>query len=182
MNENINTKTRDLALIPLFSVLTAVCTWIMIPGPVPFTMQTFAVFASLLILGGKRGTAAVLVYILLGLIGLPFFSGFSAGPGVLFGPTGGYIIGFIAIGLIYMLVTGLFGERDRVKGAALVVGLAVCYLFGTLWFTRVYNGSTGPVTFTAALGMCVLPFVIPDLIKLTLAFWIARQVRRRLGQ
>ena len=64
----------------------------------------------------------------------------------------------------------------------LVAGLAVCYLFGTLWFTRVYNGGTGPVSFTAALGMCVLPFVIPDLIKLTLAFWIARQVRRRLGQ
>ena len=179
---NVNTKTRDIALIPLFSVLTAVCTWIMIPGPVPFTMQTFAVFVSLLILGGKRGTAAVVVYILLGLAGLPFFSGFSAGPGVLFGPTGGYIIGFIAIGFIYMLFTGLLGDQDRVRGAALAAGLAVCYLFGTLWFTRVYNGSTGPVTFTAALGMCVLPFIIPDLIKLTLAFWLARQIRRRMGR
>ena len=181
MNTNINTRTRDIALIPVFSVLIAVCTWIMIPGPVPFTMQTFAVFVSLLILGGKRGTAAVLVYILLGLAGLPFFSGFSAGPAVLFGPTGGYIIGFIAIGLFYILMTKVLGESAKIKGAALVIGLAVCYLFGTLWFTRVYNGGTDPITFTGALSLCVLPFIIPDLIKLGLATWIASQVKKRAG-
>ena len=174
-------KTKDLCLVAMMAALIAVCSWISIPAPVPFTMQTFAVFVSLLILGGKRGTAAVLVYILLGLAGLPFFSGFSAGPAVLFGPTGGYIIGFIAIGLFYILMTKVLGESAKIKGVALVIGLAVCYLFGTLWFTRVYNGGTDPITFTGALSLCVLPFIIPDLIKLGLATWIASQVKKRAG-
>jgi biotin transport system substrate-specific component len=182
MNMNVNTKTRDLALIPVFSVLTSVCTWIMIPGPVPFTMQTFAVFLSLLLLGGKRGTAAVLVYLLLGFAGLPVFSGFSAGPGVLLGPTGGYLIGFIAIGLLFAVCVRIFGGSDRVKAASLIAGLLVCYLFGTLWFTLGYNSGSGSVTFTAALGLCVLPFVVPDLLKLGLAFWVAKQIRKRRGQ
>ena len=179
MNENINTKTRDIALIPVFSILIAVCTWITVPaGPVPFTMQTFAVFTALLALGGRRGTLAVLVYILLGLVGLPVFSGFSGGPGVLFGPTGGYIVGFIAIGLIYILFEKFLGDARKVQITSLLLGLAACYLFGTLWFTRVYNGSTGAITFTGALSLCVIPFILPDLIKLALAFWVAGKVKR----
>ena len=163
---NINTKTRDIALIPVFSILIAVCTWIMIPGPVPFTMQTFAVFASLLILGGKRGTAAVLVYILLGLIGLPFFSGFSAGPGVLFGPTGGYIIGFIGTAFVTGAIIDRLGSKIPAMILAMVAGLAVCYAFGTAWFMVI---SAGSMTLQGALAMCIVPFIVPDLIKIALA-------------
>ena len=76
----------------------------------------------------------------------------------------------------------IFGGSDRVKAASLIAGLLVCYLFGTLWFTLGYNSGSGSVTFTAALGLCVLPFVVPDLLKLGLAFWVAKQIRKRRGQ
>ena len=101
---------RDLAFIGLFSVLIAVCSWITIPGPVPFTLQTFGIFCALGMLGGKRGTCSILVYILLGIIGIPVFSGFTGGVGQLLGMTGGYIVGFLLMGLLYWLVTRLAGQ------------------------------------------------------------------------
>lgn len=90
-------RTKDLTLIALFTVLTAVCAWISVPVPAPliqFTMQTFAVFAALLTLGGRRGTYAVTAYLLLGAVGAPVFSNFRGGLSVLLGATGGYILGF----------------------------------------------------------------------------------------
>jgi len=95
---------RDLTLIALFTALTAVCAWISVPVPAPFvqfTMQTFAVFAVLLVLGGKRGTYAVTAYLLLGAVGAPVFSNFRGGLGVLLGTTGGYILGFFFQALLY---------------------------------------------------------------------------------
>lgn len=89
-------KTRDIVFIGIFAALIAICSWISIPTTVPFTLQTMGVFTAVGLLGGKRGSLAVLVYILLGLVGLPVFAGFSGGVGVLFGTTGGYIIGFLA--------------------------------------------------------------------------------------
>ena len=88
-------KTKDMAYIAVFAVLIAVCSWISIPTTVPFTLQTFAVFLTVGVLGGKRGSLAVLVYILLGCVGVPVFAGFSGGIGVLAGQTGGYIVGFL---------------------------------------------------------------------------------------
>ena len=101
----------DLAYTALFTVLLAVCAWITVPLTVPFTLQTFGVFAALGVLGGRRGTYAVAAYLLLGLAGLPVFSGFRGGPGVLLGPTGGYILGFLASALLYWAVTARFGSR-----------------------------------------------------------------------
>ena len=89
----------DMAYIALFAVLLTVCAWISVPLPVPFTLQTFAIFAALGILGGRRGTWAVAVYLLLGAVGLPVFSGFRGGLGALLGTTGGYILGFLALAL-----------------------------------------------------------------------------------
>ena len=93
-------KTRDIVFIGIFAALIAICSWISIPTTVPFTLQTMGVFTAVGLLGGKRGSLAVLVYILLGLVGLPVFAGFSGGVGVLFGTTGGYIIGFLASALL----------------------------------------------------------------------------------
>ena len=93
-------KTRDIAYIAFFAVVIAVCSWISIPTVVPFTLQTFAVFLTVGVLGGKRGTLAVFVYILLGVCGVPVFSGFSGGIGVLLGQTGGYIAGFLFSALV----------------------------------------------------------------------------------
>ena len=104
------TKTTDLVYTALCAALIAVCSWISVPAAVPFTLQTFAVFAALNLLGGKRGTTAVLVYILLGAVGLPVFSGFKGGPGVLLGTTGGYIIGFLFTGLLFIFAERLFAQ------------------------------------------------------------------------
>ncbi len=174
-------KTRDLAYIALAAVLIALCSWISIPSVVPFTMQTFAVFCVLSLLGGGRGTAAVAVYLALGLVGVPVFAEFHAGPGALLGNTGGYMIGFLLIGAIYWLWEKLPGRKLWTEAAALVLGLAVCYAFGTAWFMVVYAQGGEAVGLWAALGWCVFPFIVPDLVKLTLALFIARQVRKRIS-
>ena len=102
-------RTRDMTYIALFAVLMIVCAWISIPiTTISFTLQTFAVFAALLTLGGRRGTYAVVVYLLLGAVGLPVFSGFRGGPAALLGATGGYILGFLASALVSVSVIPSF--------------------------------------------------------------------------
>ena len=170
-------RTRDLTYIALFAVLMAICAWITIPMTVPFTLQIFAVFAALATLGGRRGTYAVAVYLLLGAVGLPMGAGFQGGLGWLLGTTGGYIVGFLCIALIYWLMTAKLGESLPVSIAASVLGLLVCYLFGTAWFMAVYARSTGPVGIMTALGWCVFPYVVPDLLKLVLAVTLSHRVK-----
>lgn len=174
-------ETIDLAYMALGAVLIALCSWISIPAVVPFTMQTFAVFLVLLILGGRRGTMTIVVYVLLGAVGLPVFSQFGAGIGVLLGSTGGYILGFIFMGLTYRLVTGAAGRSRSGKvrwteAAALVLGLLVLYAFGTAWYMFMYARTQGGAGMMSVLLLCVIPFVIPDLIKLALAFALARRL------
>ena len=171
-------KTPDLAYIAIGTALIAVCSWICIPSVVQFTLQTFAVFSVLLILGGKRGTLAVIIYMILGAVGIPVFSGFTGGFGILLGKTGGYIFGFLFMGLIYMLFIRFFGEKTIIRIAALLTGLLICYAFGTAWFMLLYLRNTGPVGFVTVLTWCVFPFILPDLAKLALAFFLAGRVRR----
>ncbi len=170
-------SVRDLTYISMMMVLLAVCAWITVPMTVPFTMQTFGVFLCLQLLGGRRGTLAIGLYILVGLVGVPVFSGFGAGPGVLAGPTGGYIVGFLLTGVLYWI-----GSRRRLglKGEAilLIVGLLICYLFGTVWFSLVMNGRGNPVGFFQSVGLCVVPYVIPDLLKLLLALQLSGRLRK----
>ena len=170
-------RTRDLTYIALFAVLMAVCAWITIPMTVPFTLQIFAVFAALATLGGRRGAYAVAVYLLLGAVGLPVGAGFQGGLGWLLGTTGGYIVGFLCIALIYWLMTAKLGESLPVSIVACVLGLAVCYAFGTAWFMVVYARTTGPVGVMTALGWCVFPYVVPDLLKLVLAVTLSQRVK-----
>ncbi len=170
-------KTIDLVYISIGAALIAICSWISIPTAVPFTLQTFAVFAVLSILGGRRGTISVAVYILMGAVGLPVFAGFKGGIGVLFGNTGGYILGFLLTGLIYILFQKFFGQKDLTDIIALILGLIVCYAFGTAWFMHLYLKNTGEVGLMTVLSWCVFPFIIPDLIKLALAFVISRRVK-----
>lgn len=172
-----NTKrTLDLVYTALGAVLIAICSWISIPTTVPFTMQTFAVFFVLSALGGKRGTAAVIVYVLLGAVGIPVFSQFTSGIGILLGNTGGYIVGFIFMGLIYWLVVRLLGKKLWTEILAMVIGIAALYSFGTVWFMIVYAQENGAVGLAVVLSWCVIPFIIPDLIKLGLALTLARRL------
>ena len=119
-------KTYDMAYIGMFTVLIAICSWISIPMDIPFTLQTFAVFLSVAILGGKRGTLAVVVYVLLGAIGVPVFAGFTGGFGIILRNTGGYIIGFIFTALTMWLMETLFGRKIWVQAISMVIGLIVC--------------------------------------------------------
>ena len=169
--------TTDLVYIAIAAALMAVCSWISIPTAVPFTLQTFAVFVALLTLGGERGTVAVLVYVMMGAVGMPVFSGFTGGIGILFGKTGGYILGFIFMGLIFIAITKLFGKKLFSEIIALLIGLFMCYAFGTAWFMYIYLRSTGAVGVLTVLGWCVFPFIIPDLLKMFLAFVIAKRVK-----
>ena len=171
-------SVRELAYMGIFAALIAVCSWISVPTPwdISFTLQTFAVCLTIALLGTKRGTLTVLIYILLGLVGLPVFSGFRSGVGALFGATGGYIIGFLFMGLITGLLLDRFGKSIPMLAIAMVAGLAVCYLFGTIWFVKVYVSPTGPVGFAAAFGMCVLPYLIPDCVKIALAILLTKRL------
>lgn len=175
-------KVSDLVYISIGAALIAICSWISIPTAVPFTLQTFAVFLVLCLLGGERGTIATLIYVLLGAVGVPVFAGFTGGVGVLFGNTGGYILGFILMGIIYIFLTKLFGNKNVVKIISLVLGLIVCYAFGTVWFMYVYMKNTGDVGLLTVLSWCVFPFIIPDIIKLVLAFGISKRVEPAIIQ
>lgn len=159
-----------MVLCSLFAALTAVCAWLSVPvGDIAFTMQTFAVLLTLGILGGKWGTVSILIYLMMGAVGLPVFSAFQGGLGTLLGVTGGYIWGFLFSGLAYWAL-----ERVN-KAAAMIVGLLVCYLCGTLWFL-LYSG--GGVAF--AILKCVVPYLIPDALKLTLALTLSKRIGRHL--
>lgn len=171
-------KTIDLTLCGMFAAVLAVCSWIQIPAAVPFTLQTFAVFAALGLLGGKRGTITICVYLLLGAIGVPVFAGFKGGVGALFGATGGYLLGFLLSGLFVWFAEKRFGDSLPVFIAAMIVGLLLCYAFGTAWFVVVYTRANGAISFGKALAMCVLPFLPFDAIKLALAAVIREALRR----
>ena len=93
MDKKTKLTTRDMVYTAMFACLMTICAWISIPGQVPFTLQTMGVFLAVGLLGGKRGTLAILVYVLMGAVGLPVFSGYQGGLARLAGPTGGYLAG-----------------------------------------------------------------------------------------
>ena len=119
-------KTYTIVYTGIFAVLLAICSWISIPTVVPFTLQTFGIFLTLLLLGGKSGSITILIYLLLGAIGIPVFSNFGAGLGYLLGNTGGYALGFIFIGLTFWLFEKCFGKKLFVQMISLLIGLFLC--------------------------------------------------------
>lgn len=179
MNKEISSKrTKDMVYVSLFAVLIAICAWISIPAAVPFTLQTFGIFLAVGVLGGKRGTASVILYILLGAVGLPVFSGFRSGIAALTGPTGGYILGFVASVLLMWGIEKVCGNKKQVRLLSMFLGLFVCYLFGTIWYMVVYSSVKGPVGVGTVLLACVIPFIIPDCIKILLAFFVTDRIKK----
>ncbi len=171
---------RNVAYVGLFTALLAVCSFVTVPTVVPFTLQTLAVFLALGILGGKRGTLAILCYILLGMIGLPVFSGFRGGVGVIFGTTGGYIVGFLFTGLLYWGIEKLFGKSFIVMVISMVLGAVLYFSFGTVWFMVVYMNHTGPIGLLSVLELCVFPFILPDLAKITVAAILSYKLKDKI--
>lgn len=159
MNNKKFLTVQDMVLIAVFVAIITVCSFIQISvGPVPFTLQTFGVFVTAGILGTKRGTLAVIVYILLGIIGVPVFCG-AGGPGVIVGTTGGYITGFVFTALIIGIITHFFEKSSTwlklgATVVAMILGDVVCFVIGTIQFMFVMKTSL-----TVALGYCVIPFI-----------------------
>lgn len=176
--KNKKIKTLDLVFIGLSAALIAICSWISIPLTVPITLQTMGVCLVAGLFGTKRGTFATLIYILLGAIGIPVFSGFKGGIGALLGSTGGYIIGFIFTALI----VGFVSEKTKGKLwaiiVAMIVGVLVCYVFGTAWFYIVYNKGAQEASLGVILGWCVTPFLIPDAIKICVAAILTNRLKK----
>lgn len=160
------TKNNILSLVymALFVAIIVVCAQIQIPMTVPFTLQTLGIFMAAAMLGWKRGLISVAVYVLLGAVGLPVFAGFSGGIGILAGPTGGYIVGFLFTALVVGLMTDFLGRKLWVLAVSMVAGLAVCYAFGTVWFMIAYG-----TDFITALLTCVVPFLLADAAKIVVA-------------
>ena len=169
---------RELCYTALCGALISVTALISIPLPsaVAITLQTFGIYFSLFFLGGRLGTASTVLYILLGAVGLPLFSGFTGGVSRLFDATGGFIFGFAFAALIYWLTVFIGGERVKILAA--VISILALYLIGALWYSSVYLGEEGG--FAAALTVCVLPFIIPDAIKISLAYIISKRLTRAL--
>lgn len=175
-----NMKTKDLVLCALSAVFIAICSWISIPTSIPFTMQTFAVFFIIFVLGAKKATISITVYILMGAIGIPVFSGFTSGMGILFGSTGGYIIGFL-LSALFLSVTKFIYKKSGITTLIFsFISLFICYTTGTLWFYLVYTSSTGAITYSGILAMCVVPFIIPDTIKILFAFYVSKIIKSRI--
>lgn len=166
-------KTVDIVYIGLFAALIAVCAWISIPMTVSFTLQTCAVCLTAGLLGWKRGTLTVIIYILLGMIGLPVFTGFKSGIAAVTGPTGGYIVGFIFTALIVGFAADKLGKKLWMNVIFMAIGILVCYLFGTIWFMIAYK-----VTFASALTTCVVPFLIPDAVKIAVAAVLVNRLKK----
>lgn len=172
-----NTTVRNMARCALFTALLCVCSWIAIPlPPISLTLQTFGIFLALGLLGGKWGSAACLTWLLLGAAGLPVFSGFRGGLGMLLGTTGGYLWGFLLTCLVYWLMTTLFGGKARIL--AMILGLLCCYGCGTVWYSFGYLN--GAASLLPALAQCVLPYLLPDAIKLLLAHRLTNRLQRVL--
>lgn len=177
----MKSKTKELTYIAIMAAILAVLSTISIQiGTIPLTLSVFGVLIIAIIAGAKKSTAAVFIYILLGAVGLPVFSGFKGGIQVLVGPTGGYIISYIFMTVIVGMVS------DKLKGANLknmsllflscIAGIAVCYLFGTVQYVLISSSD-----WATALKYCVYPFIGFDLIKSIIAVFVGTKIKKRIS-
>lgn len=174
---NTSSKTKTMVLIAMMAAVTCILgpLSLAIPvSPVPISLTNLAVYFAVYVLGMKLGSISYLIYMLIGLVGLPVFSAFTGGPQKLFGPTGGYIIGFFFMALI----CGFFIDKWSnlvLHFVGMVLGTAVCYLFGTAWLA--YQAG---LTFQAALAAGVIPFIPGDLVKIVISLLVGPVLRKNL--
>lgn len=171
-------STRQIALVGLMTAVICILGPIAVPlpfSPVPVSLTNLAIFLSLFVLGMKKGTISYVIYLLLGLVGLPVFSAFTGGPGKLLGPTGGYLIGFLFMAVISGIFIDKWTNSIVVCVTGMIIGSTVCYLFGTVWLSF-----QGHMSFSAALAAGVLPFLPGDVAKMLIAAIAGRQIRKRL--
>ncbi len=169
-------KIKTLTTYALFAALMCICGPLSIPiGPVPVSLTNFVIYFALIILGTKGSFISYAVYLLLGLVGLPVFSGFQGGLGKLAGPTGGYLIGF----LLLIPISGIIMKKTNLQPViailSLCLGTIIAYAFGTIWFVIIMK-----CDIAYALSICVWPFIPFDIIKMIIAVLVGKVVRKRL--
>lgn len=170
-------KVKDMVLVGLFAALTAVLSQISIPIPfttVPLTMQIFAVALVGIILGAKNGFISMIIYLLLGSIGMPVFAELSGGIGILLGPTGGFLLGYPFMAFIIGFVSQRYHYKVYIF-IGMILGLVVDYLMGTIIFSLAMRTSI-----YESLLMCVLPFILLDMIKIILATSVGITINKRI--
>lgn len=173
-------NTKKVTLIGLMTAAICVLGPISFPlpiSPVPISLGLLGVLLATYLLGMKWGTVSCLVYLLLGLVGLPVFTGFSGGVGKLFGPTGGYLIGYIFLTLIAGFFISKWPAKWPLHLAGMILGVAVCYLFGTLWLSYLMKR-----TFMEALWLGVIPYIPADMVKIAITLGLGGVVRKQLGK
>lgn len=181
-NMEIGTKARidirQMAVIALMTAVTCVIAPVSLPiGPVPISLGSFAIYLSVCVLGWQNSTISCLIYLLLGIVGVPVFTGWQAGPAKVFGPTGGYMLGY----LLVTIAAGILIERFHYKLwgdiIALILGTVLLYGAGSLWLA--YQGH---MTFVEALWAGVILFIPGDLVKMVVAVLVGSQIRRQLNR
>ena len=170
--------TYQMAVTALMAAVMCVLGPLTVPiGAVPISLANFVICLTAWLLGPKFGTLSVAVYLCIGLIGVPVFSGYGAGLAKLAGPTGGYLVGY----LLLAIIGGLFIEKSNgnpvVSGIGLVLGDAACYVLGTAWFVFQMQCELG-----YALSVCVYPFIALDLAKIVVSCVVGALLRKRLVQ
>ncbi len=173
---NTKLSVYQMAAAALMTAVLCVLGPLSIPiGPVPISLTNFVIYITLYLLGTKLGTLSYCIYLLLGTAGLPIFSGYSGGLAKLAGPTGGYLVGFIAMAVI----AGIFFQKKHGKPVMSVLGMILgtlaAYAFGTIWF--VFEAGC---TIWYALTVCVFPFLIGDAAKILIASKLGMLIRAAL--
>ena len=172
-------STRKLVLIALMTAITCIFAPMAIPipvSPVPISLTNLVIMISIYVLGFKDATISYIVYLLLGLVGLPVFSGFTGGLGKLAGPTGGYMIGFIFLALIAGLFVDKFPKNRILAVVGMLIGMAITYIFGTEWLAIQLK-----MSFVAALSVGVIPYLAGDAVKIIIAIIVGPVLRSRLS-
>lgn len=171
-------KAGQMAVISLMTAILCVLAPLSVTlptSPVPLSMANLVICFTVIILGMKRGVLSVLLYLLLGLAGLPVFSGFTSGIGKLLGPTGGYILGYLLLALILGFFAEHFQNHHSTNALGALLGMLVLYLVGTLWLALQLD-----LSLKAALFMGVIPYLPTDIIKIVLALFLGAQIRKHL--
>lgn len=167
-----------ITLIGVMTAITCVLGPLSLPiGVVPISLTNLAIFLSVFVLGWKKGTLSCLIYLLIGLVGAPVFSGFSGGIGKFSGPTGGYLVGFLFVAGVSGFFIEKFSGKIYMYVLGMVIGMLICYLLGTLWLAKV-----GSFSFIVALGYGVIPFLLGDAIKIAIATIVGPILRRQLSK
>lgn len=173
----MNKKIKDIAIISVAAAMICVVSPVSIPiGDIPISLATFIIYLIAAILGPKKGTISAFVYILVGIIGIPVFSSYRAGISVIVGVTGGYIVGYIPLALLTGIFTYKFKNKIWMYPIGMILGTIVCYFIGTVWY--MFNTNNNLIS---SLLVCVVPFLLFDLIKIVLSSVLAYLINKKLS-